>query len=118
MNEEQTWQQDSGVELEVDLDDPPQKVWRAISIPEFRERWLPDIALAEHDAIIVTSGQEICYRLRDDDPPFLESVVTFTLTPTAIGGTRLRIVQNLKDARVGRMAQAANNNGTPLMLAA
>ncbi|MGG2475251.1 SRPBCC family protein, partial [Rhizobium sp. BR5] len=30
-----------GIELEYDLDEPPQKVWRAISIPAFREHWLP-----------------------------------------------------------------------------
>jgi uncharacterized protein YndB with AHSA1/START domain len=119
MNEEQTRQQDSGIELEVDLDDPPQKVWRAISIPEFRESWLPNDALAELDAIIVTPGQEVRYRLRDDDPPFLESTVTFTIIPTAIGGTHLRIVHELKDMRFDRMAEAAaNNNSPPLMLLA
>lgn len=121
MNEEKTKEQDGGVELEFDLGDPPQKVWRAISIPEFRERWLPREALADPDAITVTPGQEVRYRLRDHSPPFLESTVTFTITPNATGGTCLRIVHELTDARFDRMARAAANSNSPppiLMLAA
>lgn len=71
MNDAQKEKLDGGIELEFNLDDSPQKVWRAISIPEFRERWLPKEALAEADAVIVAPGQEIRYRLRDDSPPFL-----------------------------------------------
>lgn len=111
--------QDTGVELEFDLGDPPQKVWRAISIPEFRERWLPREALASSEAITVIPGQEVRYRLRDDIPPFLESTVTFTIAPNATGGTCLRIVHELTDARLNRMVMsAANNNSSLLMLAA
>jgi uncharacterized protein YndB with AHSA1/START domain len=117
MNEEKTGERDGGIALEFDLGDPPQKVWRAISIPELRERWLPGRDLADPDAVHVTPGREVRYRLRDDSPPFLESTVTFTLTPNATGGTCLRIVQELTDARFDRMAPA-NGNGSPLMLAA
>ncbi|WP_064693930.1 SRPBCC family protein [Rhizobium aegyptiacum] len=119
MNEEETKEQGSGVELEFDLGDSPQKVWRAISIPEFRERWLPKEALVDPDAVTVTPGHEVRYKLRDNSPPFLESTVTFTITPNATGGTCLRIVHELTDARFGRMAgAAANSNSPPLMLAA
>jgi uncharacterized protein YndB with AHSA1/START domain len=119
MNEQKTEEQDSGVELEFDLDDPPHKVWRAVTIPELRDRWLPKEALADPDAIAVTPGQEVRYRLRDDSPPFLESTVTFTITPNAMGGTCLRIVHELTDGRFDRMARAAaNGNSPPLMLAA
>ncbi|KZK95244.1 MULTISPECIES: SRPBCC domain-containing protein [unclassified Pseudovibrio] len=119
MNEEQTKEQDGDIELEFDFDDPPQKVWRTISIPEFRERWLPKDMLADPDAISTTSGQEVRYRLCDDSPPFLESTVTFIITPNATGGTHLRIVHELTDARFDRMSEtAANNNGPLLMLAA
>ncbi len=119
MNEEKAGDKDSGVELEFDLDDPPQKVWRAISIPEFRERWLPQEALADPDAVTVTPGQEVRYKLRDDSPPFLESTVTFTIIPNATGGTCLRIVHEPTDARLDRRAMAAaNSDSPPLMLAA
>ena len=33
------------IEQEYDLDAPPEKVWRAISIAEFRENWLPKAPL-------------------------------------------------------------------------
>jgi uncharacterized protein YndB with AHSA1/START domain len=51
--------------------------------------------------------------------PFLESTVTFTITPNATGGTCLRIVHELTDARFDGMARAAaNSNSPPLRLAA
>lgn len=80
MNDVKTEKHD--IELEYDFDEPPQKVWRAISIPEFRESWLPSDALADPEATSVTPGQEVRYRMRDNAPPFLESTVTFTVTRT------------------------------------
>lgn len=119
MNDGKIKERNNGIEMEFDLDEPPQKVWRAISIPEFRENWLPKDALADPEATTVTPGQEVRYRLRDDAPPFLESTVTFTIGPNATGGTCLRISQELTDARFDRMAStAANSNSPPLMLAA
>ncbi|ACE91902.1 MULTISPECIES: SRPBCC family protein [Rhizobium] len=119
MNDGKTKEQDSGVELEFDLGDPPQKVWRAVTIPELRERWLPKEALADPDAITVTPGQEVRYKLREDNPPFLESTVTFTVTPNATGGTCLRIVHELTNVRfLGMTKASANSNSPPLMLAA
>ncbi|NLR96862.1 hypothetical protein HGP17_08430 [Rhizobium sp. P38BS-XIX] len=106
------------IELEYQLDEPPQKVWRAISIPEFRENWLPREALADPEATSITPGEEIRYRMRDDTPPFLESTVTFRIAPNAAGGTCLQIIHQLTDARVERMKDtAANNNGHVLLAA-
>src|SRR5262245_19855207 len=64
------------VVLDVELDAPPEKVWRAVSIPELREKWLPGADLANADPISSEPGEEIRYRMRDDEPPFLESEVT------------------------------------------
>lgn len=107
--------QRNGIELEYDLNEPPQKVWRAVSTPELRENWLPREALADPQAIFITPGEEVRYRLRDDAPPFLESIVTFRIAPNASGGTSLRIIHELDDARLRR---AANNNGLSVMRAA
>ncbi|KJF66583.1 SRPBCC family protein [Rhizobium nepotum] len=108
-----------GIELEYDLDEPPQKVWRAISIPAYREHWLPKEALAEAEAINVTPGQEVCYRLREDVPPFLESTVTFRIASNTRGGTSLRVIHELPITGPGRMTKAAaNHNGSPVKLAA
>jgi hypothetical protein len=57
--------------------------------------------------------------MRESDPPFLESVVIFRITPNDTGGTKLRIIHQLTDVRFDRMTRAtANNNSLPLMLAA
>lgn len=109
----------NGIELEYDLDEPPQKVWRAVSTPELRENWLPKDALADPEAVSVTPGKEVRYRLRDDAPPFLESTVTFRIAPNASGGTSLRIIHELDDARLREAEKAAaNNNGFVVMRAA
>lgn len=108
----------NGIELEYDLDEPPQKVWRAISIPAFRAIWLPAEALAEPEAIDIKPGEEVRYRLREDTPPFLESTVTFRIAANTQGGTSLRIIHDLP-VNTGRMTKAAaNHNGSPIKLAA
>ena len=104
--------------LEVDLDAPPEKVWRAIRIAEFRRRWLPDEALADPVPIETVPEREVLYRMREDRPPFLESVVTFRITPDGAGGTRLRIAHELVDAPVRRLPGAANGNVMQLRHAA
>jgi len=118
MNDGKTEEREHDIELEYDLDEPPQKVWRAISIPEFRESWLPSDALADPEATSVTPGEEVRYRMRDNTPPFLESTVTFKVTPNATGGTSLRIIHKLTDARFDRMTNTAANNNGPFTLAA
>lgn len=105
-----------GLALEYDLDAPPEKVWRAISIPAFRDRWLPGGDLAEAEPVATEPGVEIRYRMRDGAPPFLDSVVTFRLRPGAAGGTILRVVHELAQARPAQ-AMPANRNG-PVMRAA
>lgn len=104
--------------LEYELDAPPDKVWRAISIPEFRERWLPDGALADAVPVSTSGDGEIRYRVRDDRPPFLESVVTFRVHPNESGGSTLRIIHAPPDARLARLAPAANDDAPVLMRAA
>lgn len=115
MSDAPTEEQDAGIEQTYELDAPPQKVWRAISQPQFRESWLPGKDLADPEAESVTPGEEIRYRMRENAPPFLESTVTFRIAANAVGGTSLRIVHRLTDAR---RTQAANSNGMPVMRAA
>ena len=99
----------NGIELEYDLDEPPQKVWRAISIAAFRENWLPNEALAEPDAIDIKPGEEVRYRLRDSEPPFRESHVTFRIEPHEDGSTRLRVIQQACDITT-ELPRPANTN--------
>ena len=102
--------------LEYELDAPPERVWRAISIAEFRDRWLPKEALVTAEPVSSAPGTEIRYSIREDEPPFLESVVTFQVRPGTEGGTRLRIIHGLASARLA--PQAANSNWPCLMRAA
>jgi len=105
--------------FDYELDAPPQKVWRALSIAGFREKWLPKAALADAEPVRSVPGEEIDYRMRDDEPPFLHSIVTFQLSPNADGGTHLRIIHRLADRRARHeLPRAANNNGRCLMRAA
>ncbi|WP_137898239.1 SRPBCC domain-containing protein [Sphingomonas sp. 2SG] len=96
--------------LEYDLDAPPAKVWRAISIPAFREQWLPAAALVDPEGVAVMPGEAVRYRLRDAAPPCRDSHVTFRIAPNADGGTRLSILHEL--------VHVANDNGQILMRAA
>jgi uncharacterized protein YndB with AHSA1/START domain len=107
-----------GLVLEFELEAPPHKVWRAISIAEFREQWLPNAALAEPEAAAVTPGEQVRYRMREAEPPFLESVVTFKVAANGTGGTSLRVVHEVVDVPAPRMRMAANDNRSLLLRAA
>lgn len=116
---------DRGQELlfQYDLDAPPEKVWRAISIPALREKWLPDIDFAQPEPLFSTRNAEIRYRMRDKKPPFLESLVTLKIRPDNNGGTILTIIHRLDDARLNSHTSpaanpAANDATSCLMLAA
>lgn len=119
MTDRQEEPREKGIELEYELDAAPQKVWRAISIPDFRENWLPSEALADSEPASCKPGKEISYRMRESEPPFLESIVTFRIVPGVSGGTYLRVIHELNDARLKRtVAVAANSNWATMMRAA
>ena len=118
MNDIEADDQTRDLVLEFELDAPPEKVWRAISIAAFRDKWLPKGDLADDEPVFSAPGEEIRYGMRDSEPPFLESVVTFQLEPDAAGGTLLRIIHALTDARLAQPSDAANSNGPVMMRAA
>ncbi|TYL82981.1 SRPBCC family protein [Bradyrhizobium cytisi] len=98
---------DADLVLEYDFDAPPAKVWRAVTIPALRERWLPDCDLAGAEPESTIAGEEVRYRLRDSEPPFRESHVIFRIEPNEDGGTRFRIIQQACDVT---LPQPANSN--------
>ena len=104
--------------LDYELDAEPETVWRAISLQDHRQKWLARDAPADSDVLSVTPGRELSYRMRDDEPPFIESVVTFRISPSQAGGTRLRIIHEIADRRLDGEPKLANGNGPPMMLAA
>lgn len=103
--------------FEVDLDAPPEKVWRALTIKAFRDRWLPCQDLADAEPVSQIPGEEVRYRMRDDAVDDRESLVTFRLRINAVGGTRLRVVHCLS-GHPSMAANAANANAPVMMMRA
>jgi uncharacterized protein YndB with AHSA1/START domain len=104
--------QSEAITFEFDLPHAPEKVWRALTEPELLAEWLlPVIGLELQPGAAFTlkaqaypgwDGTVNCRVLEIDTHrklsyawtvPFLDTVVTFTLTPTA-SGTHLSIVQS------------------------
>ena len=104
--------QTESVAFEFDLPHSPQKVWRALTDPVLLTEWLlPVVELKLETGAAFTfktqphpgwDGTVSCRILEIEAHrklsyawavPFLDTVVTFTLTPTA-SGTRLHLVQS------------------------
>jgi uncharacterized protein YndB with AHSA1/START domain len=104
--------QTESISFEFDLPHAPEKVWRALTDPDLLAEWLlPVIGLElEPNAAFTFKTQPypgwdgtVNCRFLEIEPhrklsytwtvPFLDTVVTFTLTPTPLG-TRLGLVQS------------------------
>ena len=98
--------------FEFDLKYAPEKVWRALTDPVLLQQWLlPVVGFELEPGAAFTfktqpypgwDGTVNCRMLEIEAPkkisyawsvPFLDTVVTFTLTPTS-SGTRLSLVQS------------------------
>lgn len=104
--------------FEYELDAAPEMVWRALSDADIRARWLPQGDLAEAEAVLARPEREIRYRMRDAEPPYLESLVIFRITPIGEGRTRLAIIHAPDDRRLDDAWSAANDNGAQMAMAA
>jgi uncharacterized protein YndB with AHSA1/START domain len=104
--------QSGALSLEFDLHHPPEKVWRALTDPVLLTEWLlPVVGFKLEPGAAFTlkapaypgwDGTVNCRMLEIEAQkklsytwavPFLDTAVTFTLTPTA-SGTRLSVVQS------------------------
>ena len=104
--------QTESISLEFDLHHLPEKVWRALTDPALLAEWLlPTVGFKPEPGTAFTfktqaypgwDGTVSCQTLEVEAQrklsyawavPFLDTVVTFTLTPTA-SGTRLSLVQS------------------------
>jgi uncharacterized protein YndB with AHSA1/START domain len=105
---------------------PPEKLWRALTQPHLIEEWLmkndfkpvvdhrfnlrADWGAVDCQVLTVELNRTLSYTwnvTRDDDPGGLQSVVTWTLTPTS-GGTHLRMEQSGFRSDQPRYYQGAN----------
>jgi uncharacterized protein YndB with AHSA1/START domain len=108
-----TAMQTRSVVVERDIAYPPEKIWRALTQPHLMEEWLmkndfkPAVGhrfnlrgdwggVLDCEVLTIEPNRTLAYtwNFAHDDAAFnLESVVTFTLTPTSTG-TRLRMEQS------------------------
>ena len=90
---------DTSVVVEVELDEPPAQVWRALTEPALRDAWLtqgdPDLAC---EVLEADPERSIRYGWRDGGAPGGEVIVE--IAPAAGGGTRFRLVHSAAGAPV------------------
>lgn len=98
----------------------PEKVWRALTVPHYLERWLkPAHEAVERIDMTLVSAEEnrsLRYLWRESGQGAIvgaeDSLVTVELTPLADGGTWFRLTHGPL-----QMPAAANGNGTMRMAA-
>lgn len=105
--------QTDSLSFDFDLHHAPEKVWRALTDPALLAEWLLPVVNFKLDPgaaftfktqpypgwdgtvncrlVEIEAHRKLSYTW---SVPFLDTVVTFTLAPTASGGTRLSIVQS------------------------
>ena len=102
--------------FECSLEAPPEKVWRALTIPEYLSRWLKpdDIELA---VVTAEENKSLTYRWREAGQGAVtdaeDSLVTFELTPNDDGGTWFKLTHAPMTVPV-----AANSNCVNALLMA
>jgi uncharacterized protein YndB with AHSA1/START domain len=116
---------------DYDLDEPPHKVWRALTEPALMAAWLGAndiepivghrfrVASApgahgpvECEVLEAEPGRRLSYSWREarDGGATLDSEVTWILTPRFDGGTHLRLVHEGFVLSVGRVLALASVN--------
>ncbi len=118
--------------LDYDLDEAPEKVWRALTRPELVAEWLGPSDIAPQvgrrfaleptpnkpvdcEVIEAEPERKLSYRWREADEggALVDSTVTFEVTPTPLGGSHLRLVHSgFRAAGAGSMTSSANDNST------
>ena len=97
--------------FETVLDAPPEKIWRALTIPEYRDRWLQPPDDVSLDLVMVNANSLLTYSWKERNQ---ESLVTIELTPNEDGTTGFRLTH----APVSIPAAANSNDVAQIMMRA
>jgi uncharacterized protein YndB with AHSA1/START domain len=86
--------EDDALVFDVDLEAPPEKVWRAIANPEIREAWLgqPETGAAEAAGVDEPERLDLVWPTPEGD-----SLISFEISPTE-GGSHLTITHRAPQA--------------------
>ena len=114
-NDEKT---NENIVLEYVLESSPEKVWRALTIPELAANWLGEPGDGETSPAYEMVDEEPCSRVRyawrDQNTDGPDTLVTFEISPAPGGHTHFRLTHSA--STLPRMA--ANANGVPMARAA
>ena len=118
----ETINDENSVVVECELDAAPEKVWRALTVPEFAEQWLGaehrggggDTGGVAFEILDTEPFTRVRYGWRDDAVDEPRTVVTVDLAPARDGRTRFRLVHSIAAAT----PVAANSNRPPPLLRA
>lgn len=120
--------------VECDLEEAPEKVWRALTEPEFVSAWLhpgdikpeegarfsleAEDGAVECEVIDIEAERVIRYSWRDEIARRhgLSSTVSFELVPAIGGGTHLKIIHGEFRRIEARAVPPAANSNTPLVM--
>lgn len=112
------------VVVECDLDAAPEKVWRALTVPELVEQWLGvhpaganDYGERSYEIVEAEPFSRLRYAWRDRAASEPDTIVTFDLRPLPDGGTWFRLTHGIA-AGSRAPVMAANCNSPPLARAA
>ncbi|MEO3999855.1 SRPBCC domain-containing protein [Mesorhizobium sp. CAU 1732] len=90
---------DETIVVDCELDAAPDKVWRAVTVPELAEQWITDDRERHDGRSYTLLDAEPCTRVRyawtDRASSEPETVVTIDLTPTPDGRTRFRLTHSI-----------------------
>lgn len=102
----------ASLKLSFEFDEQPEKVWRAISIDDYRKQWLPDQQVLEvlHEAPV----EELELLVEETASPHERSIVTFSIRDNGNGGTVFGIVHR----RHVVIPEVANSPGRMTMMLA
>ncbi|PWK69871.1 SRPBCC domain-containing protein [Aminobacter sp. AP02] len=111
---------DEDVVVECELEAAPEKVWRALTVPELVATWL-DVPAHQgggfnndgpaYRIVEALPYSRVRYAWSDAATTELESFVTFDLCPNGDGGTSFRLTHSAERTVVA----PANSNSPPLM---
>ena len=102
----------ASLSLKFEFEEQPEKVWRAISIADYRKQWLPDQQVLE--VLRVSPVQELELLVEETMPPYERSIVTFSIRSNGNGGTAFGIVHRRQIV----IPEAANSRGRMTMMLA